>query len=74
MKVNPKRWFSISSSSLNCMPASNPGTEDEGGTQHTGLQYSIHVSSVVDQNTLNLDLDPRFWPNVDPDPELCCQV
>ena len=56
------------------MPASNPGTEDEGGTQQTGLQYSIHVSSVVDQNTLNLDLDPRFWPNVDPDPELCCQV
>ena len=28
-----------------------------------------HVdSSVVDPNTLNLDLDPGFWPNLDSDP------
>ena len=25
-------------------------------------------TSVVDPNTLNLDPDPRFWPNLDPDP------
>ena len=28
-------------------------------------------SSDVDQNTLNLDLDPEFWPKLDPEPELC---
>ena len=27
--------------------------------------------NVVDSNTLNLDLDPEFWPNLDPDPKLC---
>ena len=26
--------------------------------------------SVVDPNTLNLDPDPGFWPNPDPDPGL----
>ena len=26
---------------------------------------------VVEANTLNLDLDPEFWPNLDLDPELC---
>ena len=26
--------------------------------------------SVVDPNTLNLDPDPGFWPNLDPDPDL----
>ena len=33
------------------------------------------VTSVVDPNTLNLDPDPGFWPNLDPDPdpELCYQ-
>ena len=31
------------------------------------------VESVVDPNTLNLDPDPGFWPNLDPDPELCYQ-
>ena len=25
-------------------------------------------TNVVDPNTLNLDLDPKFWPNLDPDP------
>ena len=30
-------------------------------------------SSVVDPNTLNLDPDPEFWPNLDPDPGLCYQ-
>ena len=29
---------------------------------------SIHLTSVVDPNTLNLDPDPEFWPNLDPDP------
>ena len=29
--------------------------------------------SVMDTNTLNLDLDPGFWPNLDPDPGLCYQ-
>ena len=24
----------------------------------------------MDPNTLNLDPDPEFWPNVDPDPGL----
>ena len=24
--------------------------------------------SVVDPNTLNLDPNPEFWPNLDPDP------
>ena len=27
-------------------------------------------SSVVDPNTLNLDPDPGFWPNLNPDPGL----
>ena len=30
-------------------------------------------SSVVDPNTLNLDPDPEFWPNLDPDPGLYYQ-
>ena len=29
-----------------------------------------HKSSVVDPNTLNLDPDPGFRPNLDPDPEI----
>ena len=29
----------------------------------------LHLSSVVDPNTLNLDPDPGFWPNLDPDPD-----
>ena len=30
----------------------------------------------MDPNTLNLDPDPEFWPNLDPDqdPELCYQL
>ena len=28
------------------------------------------ASSVVDPNTLNLDRDPGFWPNLDQDPDL----
>ena len=27
--------------------------------------------SVVDPNTLKLDPDPEFWPNLDPYPGLC---
>ena len=26
-----------------------------------------HRNSVMDPNTLNLDTDPGFWPNIDPD-------
>ena len=31
-------------------------------------------SSVVDPNTLNLDPDPGFWPNLQLNPELCYQL
>ena len=27
------------------------------------------ATSVVDSKILNLDLDPDFWPNLDPDPD-----
>ena len=27
-------------------------------------------SSVVDPSTLNMDPDPKFWPNLDPDKRL----
>ena len=33
------------------------------------FKLCVHVTSVVDPNTLNLDPDPRFWPNLDPDPD-----
>ena len=34
--------------------------------------WSVIMTSVVDPNTLNLDPDPGFWPNLDsgPDPGL----
>ena len=35
--------------------------------------YRYIQTSVVDPNTLNLDLDPEFSPNLDPDPGLCNQ-
>ena len=40
-----------------------------------GYFFSINqccggAGSVVDPNTLNLDPDPGFWPNLDPDPWL----
>ena len=35
---------------------------------HDSLQKIGHSSSIVDPNTLNLDLDPGFWLNLDPDP------
>ena len=31
----------------------------------------IIPGSVVNPNTLNLDLDPKFWNNLDPNPGLC---
>ena len=38
------------------------------------LQGLTEVSgSVVDPNTLKLDPDPEFLPNLDPDPGLCYQ-
>ena len=32
-------------------------------------QPEVHVTSVVDPNTLNMDPDPGFWPNLHPEPE-----
>ena len=32
------------------------------------------TGSVVDPNTLNLDLDPGFWPKLNPDPGLYFQL
>ena len=43
------------------------------------LSYTLSAFSVVDLNTLYLDMDPEFWPNLDPDlgpdpePGLCYQ-
>ena len=31
------------------------------------IKISLDTGSVVDPNTLNLDPDPVFWPNMDPD-------
>ena len=37
---------------------------------HRLHQLDFHaVPSVVDLTTLNLDPDPEFWPNYDPDPD-----
>ena len=42
-------------------------------TAHIAARFSICCisNSVVDPNTLNLDPDPEFWSNLDPDPVLC---
>ena len=34
-------------------------------------RFVIIFSNVVNPNTLNLDPDPEYWPNMDPDPVLC---
>ena len=36
----------------------------------SGYELVQYLTSVMDPNTLNLDPDPEFWPNVDPDPGL----
>ena len=33
------------------------------------LTLILFLPSVVDRNTLNLEPDPEFWPNLDPDPD-----
>ena len=33
------------------------------------VAVSLAKSSVVDPNTLNLDPDPGFWPNLDKNPD-----
>ena len=33
------------------------------------LHFVMILTSVVDPNTLNLDPDPGFWPNLDLDPD-----
>ena len=40
------------------------------------LLISSVVDSVVDPKTFNLDPDPGFWPNLDPDPDpgLYCTI
>ena len=40
------------------------------GVWLAGFQMLMVYISVVFQNTLNLDPDPEFWPNLDPDPGL----
>ena len=32
------------------------------------ISISLVLCSVVDPNSLNLDPDPEFWPNLDSDP------
>ena len=34
------------------------------------IEQCSFVISVEDPNTMNLDPDPGFWPNLNPDPEL----
>ena len=36
---------------------------------HIIQTFKIPTGSVVDPNTLNLDQDPEFWPNLDQDPD-----
>ena len=45
---------------------------NEEVSDETPLNVVVGVS-VVDQNTLNLNPDPEFWPSLDlePDPGLC---
>ena len=33
------------------------------------VKKSMVTCSVVEPNTFNLDPDPGFWPNLDPDPD-----
>ena len=42
----------------------------ESGFNSGSETLEIPVPIVVDPNTLNLDPDPEFWPNLDPDPGL----
>ena len=42
------------------------------GAEVPGSNPTSPTISVVDLNTLNLDLDPGFWPNLDPDPWQHC--
>ena len=41
---------------------------------NTDRRYRYVTVSVVDPNTLKLDPDPEFWPNLDPDPDLYFQI
>ena len=34
------------------------------------VAFRLRTGSAVDTNTLNLDPDPRFWPDLDLDPGL----
>ena len=40
---------------------------------YSSILFTNAETSVIDINTLNLDLDPGILSNVDPDPELCYQ-
>ena len=48
------------------MARSTDGWKEEKHDKKT--VRALHTS-VVDPNTLNLDPDPGFWPNLDPDPD-----
>ena len=52
----------------------HPGQrEGHPGGRLPHQQGSTFTSSVLHPNTLNLDPDLEFWPNLDPDSGLCCQ-
>ena len=50
--------------------------EERRDAMHIVQTFQIPTGSVVDPNTLNLDQDPEFWPNLyqDPDPQHCLQA
>ena len=50
-----------------CCLVSRPLSRDK----KTDTRIRRISSCVVDPNTLNLDPDPEFWPNLDPDLGLC---
>ena len=43
--------------------------EERREAMHIIQTFKIPTGSVGDPNTLNLDQDPEFWPNLDPDPD-----
>ena len=45
---------------------------DPAQASATALKSRV-VDSIQNSNTLNLDLDPGYWPNLDPDPGLYYQ-
>ena len=50
---DPQHWLPVNSLNLQATP-------------RMIKCHTILVTSVVDPNTLKLDPDPEFWPNLDP--------